>query len=41
MLLILPTQLFPVKFLGKYKKETIILYEHPNYFTKYNFNKRN
>mgnify|MGYP001447830124 FL=1 len=40
MLLILPTQLFPVKFLEKYTNENIILYEHPHYFTKYNFNKK-
>jgi len=40
MLLVLPTQLFPVKFLEKYKNENVILYEHPQYFTKYNFNKK-
>ena len=38
-LLILPTQLFDVKYFPK-KPEKIILYEHPQYFTKYNFNKK-
>ena len=37
-LLILPNQLFDVKYLPKIEK--IILYEHPQYFTKYNFNKK-
>lgn len=40
MLLLLPNQLFDIKYLKKYKKESIILYEHPQYFTKYNFNKK-
>ena len=40
MLLILPTQLFLIKYLQNYKKERIVLYEHPQYFTKYNFNKK-
>jgi len=40
MLLILPTQLFLIKYLQNYKKERVILYEHPQYFTKYNFNKK-
>ena len=34
MLLILPNQLFDIKYLKKYKKESIILYEHPQYFNK-------
>ena len=42
--LILPNQLFDVKYLNKEKikndKYKIILYEHPQYFTKYNFNKK-
>ncbi len=40
--LILPNQLFDKKFLKKHidKKDQIILYEHPQYFKKYNFNKK-
>ena len=37
-LLLLPHQLFDKQYLSDYKK--IVLYEHPNYFTKYTFNKR-
>lgn len=37
MLLILPTQLFDKKYI---KDKNIILYEHPQYFTKYKFNKK-
>jgi deoxyribodipyrimidine photolyase-related protein len=40
MLLILPTQLFEIKYLADYRDESIILYEHPQYFTKYKFNKK-
>ena len=36
-LLILPHQLFNIKYLPE---NDIILYEHPQYFTKYNFNKK-
>jgi len=36
--LILPHQLFDSKYLNK--KNKIIIWEHPNYFTKYNFNKK-
>lgn len=40
-LLILPHQLFNKKYLPKQDKiKTIYLYEHPQYFTKYNFNKK-
>ena len=38
-LLILPHQLFNIKYFPNDIKE-IILYEHPQYFTKYNFNKK-
>ena len=42
--LILPNQLFDFKYLNKEKikndKYKIILYEHPQYITKYNFNKK-
>ena len=42
--LILPNQLFDVKYLTKEKINNdnylIVLYEHPQYFTKYNFNKK-
>jgi len=42
--LILPNQLFDIKYLIKEKiknnKYQIVLYEHPQYFTKYNFNKK-
>ena len=40
MLLILPNQLFNIEYLKKYKKYIILIYEHPQYFTKYNFNKK-
>ena len=40
MLLILPHQLFNIKYLKKYKNNEILIYEHPQYFTKYNFNKK-
>lgn len=36
--IILPTQLFNYKYLNKNNK--YILWEHPQYFTKYNFNKK-
>ena len=42
--LILPNQLFDIKYLKQnkiYSKEyDIIIYEHPQYFTKYNYNKK-
>jgi deoxyribodipyrimidine photolyase-related protein len=42
--LILPNQLFEIKYLKENKitenDYKIILYEHPQYFTKYNFNKK-
>ena len=38
-LLVLPHQLFEVKYFPKDINE-VILYEHPQYFTKYNFNKK-
>ena len=38
-LLILPNQLFKTNYFT-FKPETITLYEHPQYFTKYNFNKK-
>ena len=42
--LILPNQLFNIKYLKENKiKSTeyqIIIYQHPQYFTKYNFNKK-
>ena len=37
--IILPHQLFHKKYLPKNIKK-IILWEHPQYFTKYNFNKK-
>ena len=37
-LLILPHQLFDLKYIKSFKN--IYLYEHPQYFTKYNFNKK-
>ena len=40
MLLILPHQLYSKKYIQKYKNDKIVLYEHPQYFTKYNFNKK-
>ena len=41
ILLILPHQLYNVKYLRKYinMDDNIVLWEHPNYFTSYNFNK--
>ena len=38
-LLILPHQLFDTKYFPKDVKE-VILFEHPQYFKKYNFNKK-
>lgn len=38
-LLILPHQLFDIKYF-KDEYEEIVIYEHPQYFTKYNFNKK-
>ena len=38
-LLILPHQLFDTKYFPDEVKE-VVLYEHPQYFTKYNFNKK-
>jgi deoxyribodipyrimidine photolyase-related protein len=38
-LLILPNQLFSVNYFP-YKPKIVILYEHPQYFTKYKFNKK-
>ena len=38
-LLILPHQLYDIKYFPKDIKE-VTLYEHPQYFTKYNFNKK-
>ena len=38
MLVLLPHQLFKINLLPK--DENIILWEHPQYFTKYNFNKK-
>ena len=40
-LLILPNQLFDIKYFPKDNKiNKVIIYEHPQYFTKYNFNKK-
>ena len=43
-LLILPNQLFDIKYLKQnnitHKTHKVLLYEHPQYFTKYNFNKK-
>ena len=40
-LLLLPNQLFDSKYFPKDKEiKKIIIYEHPQYFTKYNFNKK-
>ena len=40
-LLILPNQLFDIKYFPKDKEiSKVVLYEHPQYFTKYNFNKK-
>ena len=38
-LLLLPHQLFEPKFFP-FKPESVTLYEHPQYFTKYKFNKK-
>ena len=38
--LILPHQLFEDKYLPDPKKYKIILWEHPQYFTKYKYNKK-
>ena len=39
--LILPTQLFDKKYFDNdHKKLKFIIWEHPNYFTKYKFNKK-
>ena len=38
--LILPHQLFHIKYLKKYKDHDFYIYEHPQYFKKYNFNKK-
>ena len=39
MLLILPHQLFKINLLPK-NENHIVLWEHPQYFLKYNFNKK-
>lgn len=39
-LLILPHQLFDKKYFKKLDIKKVIIYEHPQYFTKYNFNKK-
>ena len=40
-LLLLPNPLFDSKYFPKDKEiKKIIIYEHPQYFTKYNFNKK-
>ena len=38
-LLILPHQLFDIKYFTEDYDE-VVIYEHPQYFTKYNFNKK-
>jgi deoxyribodipyrimidine photolyase-like uncharacterized protein len=38
--LILPHQLFHIKYLKDYKDNYFYLYEHPQYFKKYNYNKK-
>ena len=38
-LLLLPHQLFEPKYFS-FKPKNVILYEHPQYFTKYKFNKK-
>ena len=38
--LILPHQLFNKKYLKEYKDYDFYIYEHPQYFKKYNFNKK-
>lgn len=37
---ILPNQLFGIEYLKNYKEYSFIIYEHPHYFTKYNYNKK-
>lgn len=38
---ILPNQLFNIKYIPKkYKKHKFIIWEHPHYFTKYNYNQK-
>ena len=37
MFLILPTQLFSTKYLSE---KDVLIWEHPQYFTKYNYNKK-
>ena len=39
-LLVLPNQLFDIKNLQKLEFNEIIIYEHPHYFQKYNYNKK-
>ena len=45
VLLLLPNQLFDIKYFKQNKinnkTHKVVLYEHPQYFTKYNFNKKN
>ena len=38
--LILPHQLFNIKYLKEYEDNEFYIYEHPQYFKKYNFNKK-
>ena len=38
--LILPNQLFNIKYLKDYKDHDFYIYEHPQYFKKYKFNKK-
>ncbi len=42
ILIVLPTQLFQIKYIKntKNKFNKIIIWEHPHYFTKYNYNKK-
>ena len=40
ILIILPHQLFDLKYLKEYDWDKIILWEHPHYFTRMNFNKK-
>jgi len=39
LLYILPNQLFEYKFIPK-ETDAIVLWEHPSFFTKYKFNKK-
>jgi len=39
LLYILPNQLFEYKYIPK-ETDAIVLWEHPSFFTKYNFNKK-